>query len=89
MEYNFTHQDSLETIIDEITGTQQGRVERKSRDQHKGSNKQNATNRTFNAPRSDNYKRERVEVVTSTKRPKFNLRDAVILSEILKPKFDE
>ena len=89
MEYNFTHQDSLETIIDEITGTQQGRVERKSRDQRKGTNRQNATNRTFNAPRSDNYKRENVEVVTSTKRPKVNLRDAVILSEILKPKFDE
>lgn len=85
MEYEFAHYNSLETIVDEISAAKNGRVERRNRGRNDSLHDKNATNRTF----STSLKKNSAEAITSSKRQKFNLREAVILSEILKPKFDE
>ena len=85
MEYEFAHYNSLETIVDEISAAKNGRVERRNRDRNDSPQEKNATNRTFNT----SLKKNSAEAATGSKRQKFNLREAVILSEILKPKFDE
>ena len=91
-----THSDSLETIFDEIleghkraevTHTAAPIVEAQSQTI---SNPQNATNRT-------SARKPKTTAITSTidkknndnKSKKFNLREAVIYSEILTPKFKD
>lgn len=52
-------------------------------------NGKNATNRTSSSIASQKNKSKDIEVSTTKQGSKFNLREAVIYSEILKPKFEE
>lgn len=82
------HPDSSEEIIEEIptiTRERKGREKVKQQGNIKKGTSQNATNRTSKvvAQTKDNSNK------TELRSRKFNMRDAVIYSEILNPKFNQ
>lgn len=91
-----SHPDSMETIFDEITDSQSApqsvkRPQTKAKAEQKksarivaGQNCKNATNRTF---KRETEEGSREAASKKNGAHKFNLREAVIYSEILTPKF--
>lgn len=82
------HPDSAEVIVDEISQTQaqeQDRIQTNNKNIHNSGSCKNATNRTF----QQIDKKEDMKVQHQQPAKKFNLREAVIYSEILTPKFKE
>ena len=91
-----SHPDSMETIFDEITGSQSApqsveRPQTRAKAEPKksamvvaGQNRKNATNRTF---KRETEEGSREAASKENGAHKFNLREAVIYSEILTPKF--
>ena len=82
------HPDSSERIIEEISSVESPKRVCKQGSQRSKTDKpsaQNATNRTFQKPTTVDKKPDK----TDKSSRKFNLRDAVIYSEILTPKFKQ
>ena len=79
-----THPDSAEEIFDEVAVANNSKIDTvKESQKRRGPQTKNATNRTF--PKTEN---KQANVTSEDKKSnKFNLRDAVIYSEILAPKF--
>jgi hypothetical protein len=81
-----THPDSAEEIFDEVAVTNNSKIDTvKESQKRRGPQTKNATNRTFS--KTEN---KQANVTSEDKKSnKFNLRDAVIYSEILAPKFKD
>jgi hypothetical protein len=79
-----THPDSSEKIFDEVAVANNSKIDTvKVSQKRRGPQTKNATNRTFS--KTEN---KQANVTSEDKKSnKFNLRDAVIYSEILTPKF--
>lgn len=81
-----THPDSAEEIFDEVAVANNSKIDTvKESQKRRGPQTKNATNRTFS--KTEN---KQANVTSEDKKSnKFNLRDAVIYSEILTPKFKD